>query len=928
LRKKRPEHRRDLTSARKESSMASRKSKAKNRNRSRPNPRPIPQRAVPQRSGDADARDSVEAEAAALKPKQALDERVEDIAVFANVGREQLSDELKIDCTAVMEALDLTYEGDFVQANDRLKNIARSSPYADWRLFVRGLCGFCSSDYEAARQNWQRLDATRRPARIAATLLSAQLNEPLGDIGQRPKRLIESAKALLHRPSVIAAAKQIAAVKHRDPDVKFTASQVAMLINFRDDFRKVDKKFVTDFSQACVYLSCTQETPDSFMLLKKSVPGPPHDPRWNLQQFQYLQDFDDIEEELFETVEAYIGGDLPKLTHISGELKKALSSCMLLALARYELGRAQDAGFPFTFSYEPPDYKSIEKQLHLAVKAYATNREAHDFLIEILEKQLKARRITKAQSLAIEKRLVSAKDALVAAFPSEIETSLQLVDYYFDEDEIDKANKLVAKLSSLRLEAPLAKALPWKVKLREAMSLTRTKTGLPASRVALDAAESVWPTWLSRDWLLFLRAAWEMRSGNQAQFESLDRAARAACGASQVVGDFMTFAALQQMNLPGPALKPLRETITQYVANAEKQSLADLISIGGFFWDLVRTGLQHKGYRMQASKLGKALVHQMNRGEKVVRSETFIGACCWCANFGFWQSGYEPKSPEWFKPIAETEPKAAAVFVAWIAKDSYSVRQLIENRSLIELVGDAAKTEKDPFYRFRFEVTAAEARQAISDYEAKRRPPQGWYSDNDTYDDDDDDDDDNEVCYCPKCVAERERQAANDARSRSSQKAQSKPEPLPSFLKYDDEDDDDDEEFFDEEEDDDLGFDSTTGPQIANEYFARLAAKLGLGGMEALLNSLKGEDRKAERAGVDINPITTVMKVFKLHGLTREDAVEFLRMFEQQMEVDSPELDSPQLESPQRVPMTPEERRAADKKRRKELESKRKKQRR
>ena len=903
--------------------MASRKSKAKNRTRSRTNPRPeprsaIPPRSLPQRAAGSAEGNSIEANAAAMKPKPGAGERVEDIAVFANTGREQLSDELKLECTSAMEALELTYEGKFAEANDRLKPIARSSPYADWRLFVRGLNGFYGGDFEAARQSWQRLDATRRPARIASALWKAVQNEPLGELPQRPKRLIECAQALLHRPSVIAAAKQIASVKHRDPDVKFTASQVAMLTNFRDDFRKVDKDFVAHFSQACVYLSCTQETPDSFLLLKKSVPGPPHDPSWNLQQFHFMQSFEDVQEDLRETVNAYIASDLPKIANMAGELKKAVISCLQLALARVEFNDAQDVGFPFSFSFEPPDYKSIETQLLTALKAYATHRAAHDFLIQVLEKQLASRRITKAQSTAIEKRLISAKEALVAAFPNEIETSLFLVDFYFGEDEIDKANKLVAKLSSLRLDAPMAKALPWKVKLREAMSLSRTKTGLPAARLALDAAESVWPAWLSRDWLLFLRAALELRLGNQDQFESLDQAARVACGASQVVGDLMTFAALQQMNLPGPVLKPLRETVSQYVADAEKLSQSDLIGLGGFLWDLVRTGLQHKGYRLQASKLGKALVNQMNRGEAVVRNEVFIGACCWCAHFGFWQAGYERKSPGWFQPIAASEPKAAAAFVGWIIRDTFAARQLIANQSLIELVSDAAKTEKDPFYRYRFEETASEAKQTIAEYEASRRTPPGWYSVNDTDDDDDYDDDeidekdeiDDDVCDCEECVARRERQAANEARGSGSANAKSKPNPLPSFLKYDNQDDDDD---------DDLGFNSTAESQEPDDFLLKLAAKLGPKGVEAIQNEMKREARNADRTGEVFDPISAIMRVFNRHGLTREDAVQFLRFFELQMERGSDEL-----ESPQRAPMTPEERRAADKKRRKELENKKK----
>ncbi|MEO8272141.1 MAG: hypothetical protein ABI557_20695, partial [Aureliella sp.] len=109
-----------------------------------------------------------------LKPQPLADEPLHDVAVFARSSREQLPAELRTQATAVAEALEMLRQGADVQAIESLKDIPRSSPFADWRLFVRGLVACYAADMTAARDAWGRLDQSRRPARIAAVLLKAE----------------------------------------------------------------------------------------------------------------------------------------------------------------------------------------------------------------------------------------------------------------------------------------------------------------------------------------------------------------------------------------------------------------------------------------------------------------------------------------------------------------------------------------------------------------------------------------------------------------------------------------------------------------------------------------------------------------------------------------------------------------------------------
>jgi tetratricopeptide (TPR) repeat protein len=72
--------------------------------------------------------------------------------------------------TRVRAALDALDGGDEGAAMAALGDVPRNSPFAPWKLFVRGLAAYYRHDDEAMRANWDRLDADRFPARLAAVL--------------------------------------------------------------------------------------------------------------------------------------------------------------------------------------------------------------------------------------------------------------------------------------------------------------------------------------------------------------------------------------------------------------------------------------------------------------------------------------------------------------------------------------------------------------------------------------------------------------------------------------------------------------------------------------------------------------------------------------------------------------------------------------
>jgi len=171
-----------------------------------------------------------------------------------------------------------------------------------------------------------------------------------------------------------------------------------------------------------------------------------------------------------------------------------------------------------------------------------------------------------------------------------------------------------------------------------------------------------------------------------------------------LVGDLMTFAALQEMNIPGPDLKVFRVRVEPKLEKADELELSDLFSIGSFFWDLTRTGLRHKGYRMQSSKAGKAFVSKLKTFNKDDITPVQIDAFSWGAIHKFWPSGNDPlPSPEFLRRALK-EPRLAAAILGWILGPSWFPRHRITDYApLMIMAKEAARTEKDAFYRYQFD---------------------------------------------------------------------------------------------------------------------------------------------------------------------------------------------------------------------------------
>jgi tetratricopeptide (TPR) repeat protein len=80
------------------------------------------------------------------------------------------SPDLVQEARLVRRAIEALQAGDEAGALGMLRDLPRSSPMSEWKLFVRGLAAFERGDVDEAKTNWDRLGQGRAPAAIAGRL--------------------------------------------------------------------------------------------------------------------------------------------------------------------------------------------------------------------------------------------------------------------------------------------------------------------------------------------------------------------------------------------------------------------------------------------------------------------------------------------------------------------------------------------------------------------------------------------------------------------------------------------------------------------------------------------------------------------------------------------------------------------------------------
>ncbi|MEX0716490.1 MAG: hypothetical protein WD066_07885 [Planctomycetaceae bacterium] len=727
-------------------------------------------------------------------------ERPEDVAVFDHAVLAALPAESAGQAVAVRDALRSASESRGDDALNRIAAIPRSSPLSEWRLFIRGLIAWLAGDREGTDDAWKRLDPQRRPGRIAAAMMTAlrgdlervsagngtpETSDEAADelttrwLGRLDDQLLYHAK-VLRRVRFDRAAIRVAEAGARLPDesrkLLLGPQKIDWLRNFAAEYRATEPELVAALERVALERAFVQSYSDLFDSAARTFVGPPHDRRNLLLTFFYYMKFANdpsAQKRADRSLEEYLTKDLPRNENLSEPLRQAIASQCHLNEAMELIQPAGGGAFGMMFGFAE-DPNAIEKHLREAVRHYPANRRAYKAHVDWLESKLDDEWLTKPQRAPFVEKMADVMRIWSRGLPDDIEPRLWLVDHLLEDEQTEEVRPHVDWLAASRHDDPHVRAAPWKWQLLEAMRLCRRKAWLGQVPDRLDEADAVWPSWLSKQWLPYLKAAWTLRCGRTEEFDERRGQIAAASGIARdsLADACMMLGAAQRMRVPAADLKPLREPVEAALKRLRELPLEELLDASGFFWDLHRTRLLYPAYRMHGGKFAKETFDRLaSRGKLVldrIDDPRIHAAVLWNSEHRFWGDGYGFELPKWYsEPAIERHPMfAAARLNAFVKLRRHWTAD--RHAHLGPLLREAAPSQRDPFYRHWFASLPDELDETLAKNASRFAGSMFGTFSRMFGDDDDDDDDDDSVdlgfdpnCNCPECRAAKRKYEAS-----------------------------------------------------------------------------------------------------------------------------------------------------------------------
>ena len=114
------------------------------------------------------------------------------------------SDAIRQGGQTIRDAIEAIQNGDEAKGSELLREVSRSSPFADWKLFARGLAANQRGDEADCKANWDRLDPKRAASRIVSGL--RRMFDPsrsLPEADEKQKSQIEAVERRVFGASVL-----------------------------------------------------------------------------------------------------------------------------------------------------------------------------------------------------------------------------------------------------------------------------------------------------------------------------------------------------------------------------------------------------------------------------------------------------------------------------------------------------------------------------------------------------------------------------------------------------------------------------------------------------------------------------------------------------------------------------------------------------
>ncbi|MDR3638170.1 MAG: hypothetical protein P4L84_30480 [Isosphaeraceae bacterium] len=409
---------------------------------------------------------------------------------------------------AVRQALEALQAGDESRGLDTLRDVSRNSPFADWKLFARGLAAHHRGDAAEARANWDRLDPERTAARVAHAL--SALGGMEGATGAINLEILE--KQCFGDPIL----EPLGQLRELVADGQWDEA-LRRITPLRLRLRRIDPKLAEWLARALYdeVLRDAVELPEfeamslikDFMRISEPLPIDPHWHRFQALLWQGPHGALDEAEDLWRKY----AEDLKSLPILPPEERTLAQALVLAHVGAMYVDAADDADAPPSpfarpspFAPPPADFQyerdravaCLEESLRLA----PDRRETYHTLLDAYEGWNQPE-----DAIAVGHRLL-------ARFPDDVDALESFTAYHLGRGEPAQALDYIQRSRALKPLDPTYAQEEW-----SARAILSRHLGLAGrieeARAELDRAERACPEWSRKPGFTARHVALELKAG-------------------------------------------------------------------------------------------------------------------------------------------------------------------------------------------------------------------------------------------------------------------------------------------------------------------------------------------------------------------------------------------------------------------------------
>jgi tetratricopeptide (TPR) repeat protein len=360
----------------------------------------------------------------------------------------------RLEAARVRQALEALESRDDAKALELVREIARSSPLSEWKLFVRGLAAFYRRDSTEAQANWDRLDADRAPYRIVKRLRNLEAQKPTS---AAPGPNFEALESVVFGESILPRLSELHSLVSKQQWIDI----LRRIPSLRASLLRVDPRLASDLTGALIgpiVLESAERDYESgrrlvLDFIRASEPMP-IDPSWNRLWGLVWEgpQGDPLEAVRFWT--KYLD-DLERVPGLSADERPMAQALVCNHLAELYLEGADDLSQADDIDPEYDDFDEDDDGDEVEIDISTARQKAIEFLERSLSLAPRHRPTFELlsetyQEWGLPEKVEETYRRILDQFPDDLEALTSLASVYYDKNEPSLALDYIQRARKLK----------------------------------------------------------------------------------------------------------------------------------------------------------------------------------------------------------------------------------------------------------------------------------------------------------------------------------------------------------------------------------------------------------------------------------------------------------------------------------------------